>query len=450
MPTPSTEIIQLLSAFAAATTAPMFARMLMLVTGAILAPGARTVAACLRAVGLDDAKDFSSYHRVLNRAVWSPFVMSRILLGLLVASIVPREGPLIFVIDDTLERRRGKKIRYKSLFRDAVRSKEQPVAAYGIRWVCVAILVNTPWNQRPWALPVLVAPSLSLRRAKQLNKPHRSPVSWARLLLKKVRRWYPQRQVVLIGDGGYASIDLVADAGRGDVPATAVARMRLDASLYQQPGEQPAGKRGPKPKKGERQRSLAERARDPRTRWKTQRVRWYAGREATIQYVSEAALWHTPGADPVPIRWVLVRCPDDTNMKPAALLCSDTNADPLQILVWFLGRWSIEVTFEEMRACLRFETQRQWSQKAILRTTPALFGLFSLVTLMAHRLYPEHLPVKRASWYKKEEATFSDALRAVRANLWGGNYAMSASHPEHALIPLAMLRTLRRAAGCMT
>src|SRR6266498_3704922 len=104
MPTPSTEIIQLLSAFAAATTAPVFARMLVLVCGAVLAPGARTVTSCLRAVGLEDAKDFSSYHRVFNRAKWSPFVMSRILLGLLAASFCPQGAPLLFVVDDTLER----------------------------------------------------------------------------------------------------------------------------------------------------------------------------------------------------------------------------------------------------------------------------------------------------------------------------------------------------------
>jgi hypothetical protein len=425
--------------------------MLVLVCGAVLAPGARTVTSCLRAVGLEDAKDFSSYHRVFNRAKWSPVVMSRILLGLLVAAFYPAGAPLLFVVDDTLERRRGKRIRYKSLFRDAVRSsKQHPVTSYGIRWVCVALLVQVPWNRRPWALPVLVVPSLSLRRAEQLGKTHRSPVSWARLLLEKVRRWYPERQVVLIGDGGYACVDLVADAQAEPGRASVVARLRLDASLYDMPGKQPQGKRGPKPKKGARQKSLAERAVDKRTRWHAQCVCWYGAQEANILYTSGVSLWHTPGSKPVAVRWVLIRSLDEPDKKPAALLCSDTKSDPLQILEWFLWRWNIEVTFEEMRACLGFETQRQWADKAILRTTPALFGLFSLVTLMSHRLYPKHLPMQRASWYKKEEATFSDALRAVRAHLWGDNYTMSTVNPDHVLIPIAMLRSLKRAAGCAT
>jgi hypothetical protein len=458
MLTPSREIVHLLSPFRTALTRPTFERMVQLVCGAILAPGARTVTACLRAVGLEEADGFANYHRVLNRAVWSAFAMSRILLSLLVTFLVPEGAPLVFVIDDTLERRRGKQIRYKSLFRDAVRStKEQPVTTYGIRWVCLALLINVPWAERPWALPAMVVPSLSKRRAEQLKKHHRSPVEWARLLLGKVRRWYPQREIVLVGDGGYACIDLVADAQYregpwADRPATLVARLRLDASLYGAPRKQPEGKRGPKPKKGERQRSLGERAKDGRTRWKTQQVCWYGGQQATIQYVTGVSLWHTSGVDPVPIRWVLVRGLDEatgTCTQPAALLCSDPDVEPMQILAWFLKRWSIEVTFEEMRACLGFETQRQWSDKAILRTTPVLFGMFSLVTLMAHRLYPTKLPVQQTSWYNKEQATFSDALRAVRSHLWSvEKYNVSPLGPDHVLIPIAMLRTLKRAAGC--
>jgi hypothetical protein len=450
MPTPSNEIIQLLSAFATATTNPIFTRMIVLMCGAILAPGARTITSCLRAVGLEEATDFASYHRVLSRAKWSPFVMSRILLGLLVASIVPENGPLVLVVDDTLERRRGKNIRYKSLFRDAVRStREHTVTTYGVRWVCVALLVNTPWNQRPWALPVLVVPALSERRAKELKKVHRSPVSWATLLLEKVRRWYPDREVVLVGDGGYACVKLVAEAQIEPSTTTVVTRLRMDACLYDEPSEQPSSKRGPKPKKGARQPSLYQRLQDKRTRWQTQTVRWYRGQQRTVIYTTGVALWHTQGSDPVPIRWVLLKCPDEPGSYPVALLSSDTQDEPLDILGWFLGRWSIEVTFEEMRACLGFETQRQWSDKATLRTAPALFGMFSVVTLIAHRLYPKELPIQRASWYEKEEATFSDALRAVRAHLWrGANYKVSPLHPGHVLIPITVLRTLKRAAGC--
>lgn len=446
---PSPEIIQLLSAFRAATTAPTFERMLTLLWGAVLAPGVRTVTSCLRAVGLEQVPDFGNYHRVLSRCRWSPLVMSRILLSLLVAAFLPKGAALVLVVDDTLERRRGKKVCYKGLFRDAVRStRSQAVCSYGIRWVVVALLVQTPWSRRPWALPVLVVPSLSQACARKLQKRfYRTPIGWARLLLEKVRGWYPDRKVVLVGDGGYASIELVRDAQWEPAPATFVARMRLDAALYDAPGTPPAGKRGRKPKKGARQPRLSERAQDPHTDWREAPVRWYGKEEKRIAYATGVALWHTSGQDPVEVRWVLLRNPEEPESKPCALLCSDTDADPLAVLAWFVGRWSIEVTFEEMRACLGLGTQRHWSKRALLRTTPLLFGVFSLVTLMAHRLYPKNLPLQKASWYEKEEATFSDALAAVRAHLWtGANYKVSPLHPEHVLIPLAMFHTLKRAA----
>ena len=121
---------------------------------------------------------------------------------------------------------------------------------------------------------------------------------------------------------------------------------------------------------------------------------------------TDISLWHTPGQDPVVLRWVLVRCPDDS-FEPAAFFCSDTNMFAKQIIICFALRWNIEITFEELRAFLGFESQRQWSVRAIERTTPCLFGIFSLVTIMARTLYPTKLPVRQASWYIKEDATFS-------------------------------------------
>jgi hypothetical protein len=138
-----------------------------------------------------------------------------------------------------------------------------------------------------------------------------------------------------------------------------------------------------------------------------------------VEIVSETAVWYSTGLFAVPLRWVLVRDPEG-EFKTQALLCTDLEADPQQILCWFVMRWQLEVTFQEMRRHLGFETQRQWSEMAIRRTTPALLGLFSLVTLFAHQRMRKTAGAfrRRAGWYRKAHPTFADALALVRKELW--------------------------------
>ena len=120
-----------------------------------------------------------------------------------------------------------------------------------------------------------------------------------------------------------------------------------------------------------------------------------------------------------PPRWVLIRDPQG-RFPTQALLCTDLTAEPAQILSWFILRWQLEVTFHEVRAHLGVETQRPWSERAIRRTTPALMGLFSLVTLLAHEsMMQRPSPVHQAAWYAKGTPTFLDALALVRRSLWG-------------------------------
>ena len=260
-------------------------------------------------------------------------------------------------------------------------------------------------------------------------------------MIDKVRRWQPDREITLVGDGSYAAIALVQRCQRLKKRVKLVSRLRLDARLFDFPAPQPKHKRGPKPKKGARQTQLSQRLEDPETNWKKLKVILY-GKEHFIEFITGISLWHTPGQDPVVIRWVLVRCPEDS-FEPAAFFCSDTHISAKQIVVWFALRWNIEVTFEELRACLGFETQRQWSDRAIERTTPSLFGIFSLVTIMANMLFPTVLPVRQTSWYIKDEATFSDALAAVRKHLWNHlNYERSPQNPDLFLIPQAALFSL--------
>ena len=135
---------------------------------------------------------------------------------------------------------------------------------------------------------------------------------------------------------------------------------------------------------GARRPTPATPSEDAATVWTRLTVaQWYGRQVRDVEIVSETALWYSTGLPPVPIRWVLVRDPAG-KFPTQALPCTDLMASPDQILAWFVQRWQLEVTFHAMRAHLGMETQRQWSAPAIARTTPALFGLFSLVTLLAH------------------------------------------------------------------
>jgi DDE superfamily endonuclease len=436
MLTPSPEIVHLLAPFASAFTRPTFEPAVALLYGTILACGPRTVAAALRAPGLAGERRCTTYHRVLNRAEWSAPAVSRILLALLCRYFLAPEEALVLLVDDTLERRQGRTIRWKGWFRDPVRSTaNRQVTAAGRRWVCVMLLVPVPWSARPWALPLLTAPALAPGASQKLGKRHRTTIDRARALLWLVRRWQPAREVVLVGEGAYAAVTLGHRCRRQRRRVRFGSRLRLDAALYDVPAPPPPGKRGRKPRKGAPLPKLAARLADPQTAWQPLTVPWYGGGTKALEVATDTALWPRRGTAPLPIRWVLVRCPAHT-FRPHAFFCTDQEATPAQVLGWYVGRRNIEVTFAEARAHLGFETQRQWSDRAIARTTPCLLGLFSLVTLMARVLHPDALPTRQAAWYPKAEPTFADALAAVRRHLWASrNRDHSTSEAEHALIP---------------
>ena len=148
----------------------------------------------------------------------------------------------------------------------------------------------------------------------------------------------------------------------------------------------------------------------------------------------------------LPIRWVLVRDPFG-ELEPKAYFTTDPGQLAVAVIEAFVLRWTTEVLFEESRAHLGIETQRQWSDLAIDRTTPCLFGLYSLVFLLANALHPDgNIPIQQTAWYEKKEATFSDVLATVRRHLWGNfNYLTSAQDPDVRLIPEADLIRLAQA-----
>jgi DDE superfamily endonuclease len=412
-------MIQVLVPFAPLFSKRVWEHAQLLVAGAILAPGTRTVGSVLRAVGLDREKRFHRYHRVLSRAAWSSRETGRVLLGLLVETFVS-EGPLVLGVDETLERRRGKMIAAKGIYRDPVRSSHGHfVKASALRWVCVMVLVPVPWASRVWALPFLSALAPSERYAKERGKRHKSLTEWAWQLLLLVRRWYPQREIVAVADRAYASLKLLDRCRRLRKPITFITRLRLDAALYEPAPPRRPGQIGRPRLKGERLPNLSVVAEDRATVWSAITVSdWYGKEERTVEIVSETAVWHSTGLPAVPLRWVLIRDPRG-EFGTQALLCTDLRADPERIISWFVRRWQMEATFQEVRQRLGFETQRHWSERAIRRTAPALLALFSVVTLFADQhMAKSARTVRRTAWYRKPYPTFSDALALVRKELW--------------------------------
>jgi hypothetical protein len=242
---------------------------------------------------------------------------------------------------------------------------------------------------------------------------------WAWQMLLQVRRWHPEREIVAVADRAYASLKLL-DRCRGlRRPITFISRLRLDAALYEPAPPRRPGQIGRPRIKGERLPNLSAVAEEPRTVWESTKIaNWYGSEDRTVEIASATAVWYSTGLFAVLVRWVLIRDPEG-GFKPQALLCTDLDADTEQVVRWFVMRWQLEVTFQETRRHLGFETQRQWSDLAIRRTTPALLGLFSVVTLFAHRRMVRAAGAfRRAGWYHKAHATFSDALALVRKELW--------------------------------
>jgi hypothetical protein len=426
MPPLPEAIILMLAPFAPLFSRRVWCHAQLLLVGAILTPGTRTVTAALRVMGRAMEHRFTNYHRVLNRATWSALQASRILLGLLIARLVPPGAPIVLGADDTVERRSGRQITATGCYRDAVRStKKHVIRCFGLKWVVMMLLVPVPWARRVWALPFLTALCRPAEKAKQRR--HKTSVDWVRQMMQQVRRWLPGRRLVLVVDGGFAAVSLALACVKSQVAM--VSRLRWDAALYHRPGAHPQGKRGPKPLKGKRQRRLQAWAERADTPWETVEVDWYGGRRKKLWVFSHTALWHTRGLPPVDIRFVLVGDPEG-KLRREAFFCTDLQATPVQILEWVVMRWSVEVTFEEGRAQLGLETQRQWSDQAIARTTPVLLGLFSLVTLLALWLsHDGQIPVPVTAWYHKAEPTFSDCLSLLRRHLWRARYLVN-STPE--------------------
>lgn len=443
MQTLPVELTPLIIEFQPLFSKPVWQHAKVLLAGAILAIGKRTVTSCLRVCGLAHEKGFQNYHRVLNRARWSALSASRLLLRLLVAAFAPT-GELVFGIDDTIERRRGQRIKAKGIYRDPVRSSHSHfVKASGLRWLCCMLLVEVSWAGAVWGLPFLSVLCPSERYYEQLGRPHQKLTERAAQVFKLVARWLPTRHLVFVADSSFATFELLALASR--IPnLSLVTRLRLDAQLWAKAPARKPRQIGRPRLKGERLPSPQQVLEDRQTKWaKLEVEHWYGGGQREVEVHSETAIWYKTGEPPVGIRWLLVRDPLG-EFEPQALMTTNLDHTPLQMLSWFVRRWRMEVTFEEARVHLGIETQRQWNDLAIVRSTPVLLGLFSLVTLMADGLMKApSQAVRTAAWYEKRKPTFADAIASVRRCLWSSDhFSTSGANDEVCKIPRSLLERL--------
>jgi len=391
-------------------------------------------------MGLAEQPGFGRYHEVLNRARWDARDVARRLLLHLLAVLSP-SGEVVVGIDDTIERRWGGKIKARGIYRDPVRSSHGHfVKTSGLRWLSLAVMLPVPFAHRRWALPFLTVLAPSARWSDEQGRRHKTLIDWARQAIRQTKRWLPDRCLTVVADSSFAALELIAAVRRY---VRLITRLRLDASLFEPAPERRPGQPGRPPLKGRRRPKLGAVLIDPNTAWTPVTVtEWYGGQTRKLEYVSDTAVWYHNGLPPAPIRWVLVRDPSGER-DAQAFLCTDLELEPAAILSRFVSRWRMETTFQEVREHLGVETQRQWSDLAILRTTPALLGLYSQVTLWAHGLMRIPNTAVRphpAAWYNKLQPTFSDAIAAVRRVLWSPqDFSMSRSCAESVVIPTALL-----------
>jgi hypothetical protein len=408
------DILPLLLPFASIfVSKKTFFKALILMMGGLLCRSGVTVCSALRAVGLSAEQNFCRYHRLLNRDRWNLFAGAKILL-LLLLRCFPSEMAMTFAIDDTLERRKGKHINAKGWFKDPIQSNNgKVVTSSGLRWMPVMLLTHVPFIGRIFALSFLTILVPSEKKQKELGKRHRSPQHRASQVVCLLRRWFRNSELRLVVDAGYACIGLARQCIRHHV--TLITRLRVNARLFELPPPR-TGKKGRPRQKGNRL-NLREKAKT--LCWNKYTIKGYKGVEEVREIAEFTCLWAPAGkGSPIHVRVILSRDPFNIDGSLFALLTTDMKILAKEVVEVYILRWNQEVTHREVREHLGMETQRQWSDLAIERSTPLIFALHSLVFVIASHLYNGRpFQAAQCAWYSKERLTFSDLLHAVRGVL---------------------------------
>jgi hypothetical protein len=409
----------LVKSFRSAFTKPTFQRFMLLMTGLIVTIGRRTVSRTLRTIEpVMGQGHWCNYHRLYSKACYRLWDVGRI-LAVAVIALLPADAEIILLADDTVDGKAGEHVWAKGPHRDGRRSTRKHVSVkWGHKWLVMCVLAQLPGLKRPWALPILCGLCCTEKVAKQTKYRRKSPSELSLQFLIQLMRWFPNRRFILLGDSRATSHRLACFAHRHRDRLTLISRLRSDANLYSKPSARRA--RGGYARKGRKLPSPAEQV--PTLTAQQSTVAWYGSSQRKISHVSETALWYAAHRSAVvPIRWVCVLA-DKTRgtLEDAYFYTTGIEMDASRIVELYALRWNIEVTFEETRALLGFETTRHWCRKSVLRATPILMGLFTAVSLLWNQLAGsiEKELLSQTPCYHKPHLTFSDVLYLVRREIW--------------------------------
>jgi hypothetical protein len=424
-----TEILNVLALFSPLFSRPTYKNVVFLFAGHILTNGRRTITDILRTLDLKNLKNFAKFHWVLSGAQWSAFKAARILLLEIIKVIGPDE--IVIALDTHVERRKGEKIRGLGRQRDPVHStKSRKVLTIGLLWLVACVSVKLPYCPTHWALPFfsqLIPPKrpLSTSRNKHdlsTKTKHKTLTQWTVQLIKTISKWLGKGvKFVVVADVAFACHKIAHACAENN--GALISRLRMDARIFDFPDSNKK-RRGRPLLVGKRRPLFTDYLNDPTLIWQEIEVNWYGGGRKKMLIYTGVHLWYAFGIPPLPIRWVLIKDPDNRS-EPIVLFSTNIEHSAERIVEIFVSRWPIEITFEESRRHLGIETQRQWSDKAIERSTPCLFASFSIITLMAMKLASEKgekIPIQQTAWYQKGHITFSDVLSYVRLSILKRKY----------------------------
>jgi hypothetical protein len=399
-----------------AFTKPSWNRFLILLVGAILTVGNKTVSNILRTLGSFAREGhWTSFHKLLYLRRCHTWTLSFILSQAILQTFYKAGEPVRLAGDDTVSQHPGRRVFAKGKHRDAVRSSHSHlVFRWGHKWIVLSILVSLPWSHRLWALPIMVV----LYRPKDWNKKHykkhRTPPELMMLLLYKLVRRFPEYRFIFSGDGGFGSHELARFAYKNNRYLVLVSRFHPGANLFDLPDKRsPMGR----PRKVGKKLPSPQKIVSAAKKYSKRILHWYGGEKRCVGLITGTGHWYKSGKALVFIRWVYVKDLDGTH-RDEYFFTTDGNISPEQIVENYTGRWSIETTFQEARAYLGVESTRGWSEKTVLKMEPMLFLLYSVITMIYLELPQRHQKIRHINWIGKSTLSFSDIICSVRRWLW--------------------------------
>ena len=408
--------IPVLTMFRPAFSTPTYHRFLVLALAAVLTTGRRTITNLLRTAREKAPGHMASYHRVFSHRRWSAWALARLLLTFLLDHVIS-PGPVLVAGDDTVTEHPGPRVFGKGRHRDGVRSTHSYTAyRWGHTWVVLSVLVKFPFTTRPWALPVLAALYRPPEWDHVHGTRHKTPAHLARLLLARLMRWFPERQFIFVGDSGYGTSETARFCSKHSPHLTLVSKFYGDAALYAPPPPRPRRTMGRPRVKGQKLASPQEVVANTTARTSLM-VTWSGGTTRDIEIVTGTGHWYRIGEALVEVRWVYAHDRTGTH-RDEYFFTTDLSLCPKQIVECYTQRWSLETTFQECREYLKLDSTKGYGQQTVLRFTPCLFGLYTLVVLLYLQLPRPSNTLSAVFWRGKSTVTFSDMMTCVRRALW--------------------------------